>query len=41
VRRLLLACLLFAVPFATGCGGGEPGKNKNYDRPTTSKRTEK
>jgi len=42
VRRLLLACLLLAVPFATGCGGGgERGKNKDYDRPASNKRAEK
>jgi hypothetical protein len=41
VRRLLLACLLFAVPFATGCGGGQPGKNKDFDRPSSNKRADK
>jgi hypothetical protein len=42
VRRLLLVCLLIACPFATGCGGGgERGKNKDYDRPSSQKRAEK
>lgn len=41
MRRLLLACVLFAVPFAAGCGGGEPNKNKDYDRPASNKRATK
>lgn len=42
MRRLLLVCVLLACPFAAGCGGGgERGKNKNYDRPTSSKRPDK